>query len=104
MDGAVSGLIARLRQGDRVALDELVPIVYAELHRIASGYLRRERPNHTLQPTALVNEVYLRLLGTNHPDYMDRTPFLGVAANLIRQNLTKHARGRQASKSAGVAT
>src|SRR5258706_1412561 len=102
MDGAVSGLIARLRQGDRVALDELVPIVYAELHRIASGYLRRERPNHTLQPTALINEAYLRLLGTKHPDYMDRTHFLGVAAYLMRQILTEHARRRHASKRSGV--
>jgi RNA polymerase sigma factor (TIGR02999 family) len=102
MDGAVSGLIARVRQGDRAALDELVPIVYAELHRIASVYLRGERPNHTLQPTALINEVYLRLLGTKHPDYMDRTHFLGVAAYLMRQILTEHARRRQASKRSGV--
>jgi RNA polymerase sigma factor (TIGR02999 family) len=102
MDADVSLLIARVRQGDRAALDELVPIVYGELHRIASGYLRRERPNHTLQPTALINEVYLRLLGANHPDYLDRTHFLGVAAYLMRQILTQHARKRQASKRAGV--
>ena len=102
MDRDVSSLIVRVRQGDRGALDELVPIVYDELHRIASAYLRRERPNHTLQPTALINEVYLRLAGTDHPDYMDRTHFLGVAAYLMRQILTQHARGRKASKRSGV--
>jgi len=78
-----------------------MPIVYQELHRIASGYLRGERPNHTLQPTALIHEVYLRLLGTNHPDYADRTHFLGVAAYLMRQVLTEHARRRSASKRGG---
>jgi RNA polymerase sigma-70 factor (ECF subfamily) len=103
VDGDVSSLIARVREGDRAALDELVPIVYAELHKIAAGYLRQERPNHTLQPTALIHEVYLRLLGPNHPDYMDRTHFLGVAAYLMRQILTQHARRRQAAKrDAGV--
>jgi len=90
--------MAGVRKGDRAALDELVPIVYAELHKIASGYLRRERPDHTLQPTALINEVYLRLLGPNHVDYMDRTHFLGVAAYLMRQILTEHARRRNAAK------
>jgi RNA polymerase sigma-70 factor (ECF subfamily) len=98
VEGDVSSLIARVREGDRGALDELVPIVYAELHKIASGYLRQERSDHTLQPTALIHEVYLRLLGTNHPDYMDRAHFLGVAAYLMRQVLTEHARRRHASK------
>jgi RNA polymerase sigma-70 factor, ECF subfamily len=102
MDSAVSGLIGRVRQGDPAALAELVPIVYSELHKIASGYLRRERPNHTLQPTALINEVYLRLLGTKQSDSMDRTHFLGVAAYLMRQILTEHARRRHASKRSGV--
>jgi RNA polymerase sigma factor (TIGR02999 family) len=98
MEGDVSALLGRVRQGDRAALDELMPIVYQELHRVASSYLRRERANHTLQPTALVHEVYLRLLGTKHPDYADRTHFLGVAAYLMRQVLTEHARRRNASK------
>src|ERR1041385_8202788 len=101
MDRDVSALIGRVRQGDRAALDELMPIVYQELHRIASGYLRGERANHTLQPTALIHEVYLRLLGTNHPDYADRTHFLGVAAYLMRQVLTEHARRRSTSKRGG---
>jgi RNA polymerase sigma-70 factor, ECF subfamily len=101
MDSDVSALIGRVREGDRAALDELMPIVYQELHRIASGYLRGERANHTLQPTALIHEVYLRLLGTNHPDYADRTHFLGVAAYLMRQVLTEHARRRNTSKRGG---
>src|SRR3979411_2549091 len=98
MPGCVTSLISRARDGDRSALDELVPLVYAELRRMAAGYLRREKPNHTLQPTALVNEVYLRLVGDEHPDYLDRTHFLGVAAYLMRQVLTEHARRRHAAK------
>src|SRR5689334_7987191 len=75
-----------------------MPVVYQELHRIASGYLSGERAGHTLQPTALIHEVYLRLLGTDHPTYVDRTHFLGVAAYLMRQVLTEHARRRSTSK------
>lgn len=101
MDRDVASLISDVRAGDRTALDELVPIVYSELHKIASGYLRRERADHTLQPTALINEVYLRLIGPNHPDYADRTHFLGVAAYLMRQILTEHARRRQTAKRSG---
>jgi RNA polymerase sigma-70 factor (ECF subfamily) len=98
LDRDVSFLIDGVRNGDRAALDDLVPIVYGELHKIASGYLRRERPEHTLQPTALINEVYLRFLGTKNPDYASRTHFLGVAAYLMRQILTEHARRRHAAK------
>jgi RNA polymerase sigma-70 factor (ECF subfamily) len=101
VDSNVSALIERVRTGDRAALDELMPVVYQELHRIASGYLRGERADHTLQPTALIHEVYLRLLGTNHPNYADRTHFLGVAAYLMRQVLTEHARRRSRSKRGG---
>jgi len=104
MGGDAATLLSRAKKGDRAALNELVPLVYGELHRIASGYLRHERPDHTLQPTALVNEVYLRLIGKNHPDYLDRTHFLGVAAYLMRQVLTEHARRRQAAKRGGPAT
>jgi RNA polymerase sigma-70 factor (ECF subfamily) len=98
MAGDVTRLLSRAREGDGSALNELVPLVYAELHRIASGYLRQEKPNHTLQPTALVNEVYLRLIGSQQPNYEDRTHFLGVAAYLMRQVLTEHARRRHAAK------
>jgi len=94
----VPELISRVREGDRSALDQLVPLVYAELRKIASAYLRNERQCHTLQPTALVNEVYVRLAGAGHHNYLDRTHFLGVAAFLMRQVLTQHARRRQAAK------
>jgi RNA polymerase sigma factor (TIGR02999 family) len=104
MSGDVTILLGRARDGDKAALNELVPLVYAELHRIAAGYLRGEKPNHTLQPTALVNEVYLRLIGKNHPDYVDRTHFLGVAAYLMRQILTEHARRQHAAKRGGRVT
>ena len=73
-----------MREGDRSALDELVPLVYGELRKMASGYLRSEKPGHTLQPTALVNEVYLRLAGAGHYDFLNRTHFLGVATFLLR--------------------
>ncbi len=100
MGADVPTLLSRAKTGDQAALNELVPLVYEELHRIASRYLRKERPDHTLQPTALVNEVYLRMVGTNPPDYLDRTHFLGIAAYLMRQILTEHARRRQAAKRA----
>ena len=100
----VTALLDRAKNGDKSALDELVPLVYAELHRIASSYLRHERPDHTLQPTALVNEVYLQMVGKSHPDYADRTHFLGIAAYLMRQILTEHARRRQAAKRGGLLT
>jgi RNA polymerase sigma factor (TIGR02999 family) len=104
MGADVTTLLGLAKGGDKAALNELVPLVYAELHRMASSYLRRERPDHTLQPTALVNEVYLRLVGKNHPDYADRAHFLGVAAYLMRQILTEHARRRQAAKRGGART
>ena len=94
-------LLGLAKGGDKAALNELVPLVYAELHRMATSYLRRERPDHTLQPTALVNEVYLRLVGKAHPDYADRAHFLGVAAYLMRQILTEHARRKHAAKRGG---
>lgn len=103
MDGSVTSLLDRVRTGDRSALDRLMPIVYAELHKIAAGYLGQERPSHTLQPTALVHEAYLRLLGAKHPDYRSRAHFFGVAAGLMRQILVDHARSRQAAKRGGLA-
>lgn len=104
MGADVTTLLGLAKEGDQSALNELVPLVYSELHRIAASHLRRERPNHTLQPTALVNEVYLRLVGKAHPDYADRTHFLGVAAHLIRQILTEHARRKHAAKRGGPRT
>ncbi len=94
----IDALLARIRQGDRTAVDSLLPLLFPELHRIAERYFRRERRDHTLQPTALVNEVYLRLVNQRLADCQDRAQFLGVAAFLMRRILVNHARGRQTAK------
>jgi RNA polymerase sigma-70 factor, ECF subfamily len=83
------------------APDVLVTILYQELHRFAAGCLRRERPNHTLQPTALINEVYLRLAAQNEPAWKDRTQFLGMAAHLMREILVDYARTCNRGKRGG---
>ena len=98
---SVTMLLDRLRHGDRTALDPLIAIVYPELHRIAAAYLREERPSHVLQPTALVNEAYLRLVEVERPEYQDRRHFFGVAASIMRQVLVDHARARGAAKRGG---
>src|SRR5258708_37522402 len=87
-----------LAKGDSTALDRLMPMVYAELRRLAGHYIRQERNGHTLQPTALVHEAYFRLVGDNQPDYQNRSHFLGVAAHAMRQILIDHARTRNAAK------
>ena len=94
----------RWRGGDPQALDSLIPLVYAELRKLARGYLRRERPNHTLQSAALVHEAYVRLAGKASPDWQNRTHFFGVAARLMREILVEHARGRGAAKRGGAIT
>ena len=96
----VTRLLKQWAAGDPSALDALTPIVYAELRRLAAGYLRSESPGHTLQPTALVHEAYLRL-GGRAPDCENRSQFFGVAAHLMRQILIDHARTRQAMKRGG---
>jgi RNA polymerase sigma factor (TIGR02999 family) len=88
-------------EGKKEALDRLLPLVYAELRKIADGYLRNERARHTLQPTALVHELYTRLLGQEQPDYRNRAHFLGVAAKVMRQILIDHARRKHAGKRGG---
>ncbi len=93
----VTQLLAKLSNGDRTALDELLPLVYDELRRLADRYLRRERSDHTLQATALVNEAYLRLVDQNVP-WQNRAHFFGVAAEMMRRILVDHARGHQAQK------
>jgi RNA polymerase sigma factor (TIGR02999 family) len=98
---SVTDLLADLRRGRRDALDRLLPIVHDELRRIAAAYLRRERPDHTLQPTALVNEAYLRLVDQRDHDWQDKAHFLGVAAHLMRIILVDYARARRAEKRAG---
>ena len=87
-----------LAHGDKTALDRLMPCVYAELRKLASHYLRQERPGHTLQPTALVHEAYFRLVDQNLPECRGRAHFLGVAAHVMREILIDHARSRGAAK------
>jgi RNA polymerase sigma factor (TIGR02999 family) len=96
--GEVTQLLARWAAGDRAALDDLTPIVYAELRRIANGYLRRERPGHTLQPTALVHEAWMRLMGQDRPSFERRNQFFALAAQVMRRILVDHARAAKAQK------
>ncbi len=91
-------LLNRVRDGDRDALSRLLPLVYNELHRLARSALRRDRDQHTLQPTALLNEAYLRLFGGKTPEVADRAHFLGIAARIMRQVLVDYARTRNARK------
>jgi len=100
---SVTRLLADVRLGRREALDRLLPVVHGELHRIAAAYMRRERVDHTLQPTALVNEAYLRLVDQRDVEWHDRAHFFGVAAKLMRLILVDHARARRAAKRAGDA-
>lgn len=94
-------LLQDLANGDKSALDRLVPLFYAELHAIAAGILRKERPGHTLQPTALVHELYFRILGQDQPGYVNRSHFLRVVANVMRQILIDYARAKYAAKRGG---
>ena len=89
--------------GDAHALEALLPLVYDELHRQAVRFFHRERAGHTLQPTALVNEVYLRLINQDEVNWRNRAQFFGIAAEMMRRILVSHARGRQAQKRGGVA-
>ncbi len=98
---AVTLLLRRWQDGEEGALQELTPLVYNELHRIAGNFLRKERSGHTLQPTALLNEAYMRLAGQNSTSWKDRTHFYGVAAHLMRLVLVDHARAKSADKRGG---
>jgi RNA polymerase sigma factor (TIGR02999 family) len=102
-DNQVTQLLVRWRDGDREAVEELMPLVYQELRRLARHYLRQERPDHTLQSTALVHEAYLRLAGDQAPQWQNRAHFFGIAARIMRQILVEHARGRNAAKRGGSA-
>jgi RNA polymerase sigma-70 factor (ECF subfamily) len=90
--------LQNLSRGDKTALDQLMPFVYAELRKLAGHYLRQEKPGHTLQPTALVHEAYFRLVDQDLPNCNGRAHFLGVAAHVMRQILIDHARSRGAAK------
>lgn len=98
----VTQILERLNGGDPAALEQLFPLVYRELRLMARGQLRRERPGHTLQPTDLVHEAFLRLVGQK-VEWQNRAHFLGVAAKLMRRVLVDHARARHADKRGGVA-
>jgi RNA polymerase sigma-70 factor (ECF subfamily) len=95
---SITQLLSRASGGDCDALNNVVPLVYDELHRIAEAYLRRELGNRTLQPTALINEAYLRLAHNGCSSYENRAHFYGVAARVMRQILVDHARSRKAGK------
>lgn len=88
-------------EGDRAALDELIPLVYDELRRQAARYLRRERVNHTLQPTALINEAYLKLIDQRGVTWQNRAHFFAIAAQAMRRILVDHARGKHSEKRGG---
>lgn len=94
-------LLQEFAEGDRAALDRLIPFVYSELRRLAESYLRRERASHTLQPTALVHEAYARMVGSNQPSYQNRAHFLAVAARVMRQILIDYARSHKTAKRGG---
>jgi RNA polymerase sigma factor (TIGR02999 family) len=94
----ITRLLMEWRQGDEAALDALMPLVYDELHRIAARHMARERAGHTLQATALVNEVWIRLAGAARLELKDRAYFLAIAARVMRQILVQYARSHNAEK------
>ena len=101
--GEVTALLARVKGGDQDALGKLMPLVYNELRRLAGLYMRGERPAHTLQPTAVVHEAYMRLAGLDRLDWQNRAQFMGVAAQFMRRILINYARDRIAAKRGGEA-
>jgi RNA polymerase sigma-70 factor (ECF subfamily) len=97
-NGEVTVLLQQMRSGDSEAADKLIPLVVDELRRLARFQLRNERPGHTLQPTALVNEAYLRLVGDQARDWQNRAHFIGVSVSVMRRILIDHARRKRALK------
>src|SRR5580692_1761078 len=98
--GQVTQLLKAMAKGDSEAAGKLLPLVYGELHRLASSYMRNERPDHTLQATALINEAYLRL-AKEDTDWNSREHFIGVAANVMRRVLVDYARAHRAEQRGG---
>ena len=98
--GQVTRLLHAMQTGDADAAENLLPLVYKELHRLAEGYMRRERPDHTLQPTALINEAYMRL-AHEEKDWKNREHFIGVAAHVMRRVLVDYARAHKAGIRSG---
>jgi len=99
----ITQMLVAWSNGRQEVLEELMPLVYDELRRLAAHYLRHERPDHTLQPTALVHEAYLRLVDQTQVRWQNRAHFFGIAANLMRQILVNHALSHRASKRGGTA-
>src|SRR5258708_27291573 len=100
----ITHLLSDWSNGDQAALDQLLPVVYDELHRLASNYMRRERPDHTLQTTALVHEAYLRLVDQDNAPGHTRAQFFAAAAQVMRHILIDHARGhRRGERGGGIA-
>ncbi len=97
----ITQLLQAWCRGEQSALDKLVPLVYAELHRLAHIYVVRERPGHTLQTSALVNEAYLRLIDANQVEWQDRAHFFAISANVMRRILVEFARSRQTRRRGG---
>lgn len=100
--GQISLLLQQLASGNQDAMQELVPLVYEELHRLAAHYMRDERRDHTLQPTALVHEAYIRLVNRQQANWQNKAHFFGVAAQVMRTILTDHARHHGRVKRGGV--
>ena len=97
----ITRLLIELTHGDNAAVDRLLPLIYDELRSLAANYLRRERPDHTLQPTALVHEAYLRLVDQTRVNWQNRAHFFGIAAQMMRRILVDHARKHAADKRGG---
>ena len=102
-DAATTQWLLDWGRNDKLGLDQMLPVVYQELHRLASRYMSQEPTGHTLQPTALVHEAYLRLIDQRRVDWRNRAQFLGLAANMMRRILVNHARDRSAHKRGGGA-
>src|ERR1017187_7622270 len=94
----VTRLLLQWKAGDHAALDALMPLVESELRRLAAGYMRNERPGHTLQPTALINEAWMRMAQQDQPQYEGRSHFVAIAAQYMRQILVDHARKKNAGR------
>jgi RNA polymerase sigma-70 factor (ECF subfamily) len=101
MPAEVTRLLQRLSDGEHAALDELMPIMYAELRRVARAFMSRQRSGHTLQPTALVNEAYIRLFADVEPQLANRSHFMALMSRIMRQVLVDHARAAAAAKRGG---
>jgi RNA polymerase sigma factor (TIGR02999 family) len=102
-DVKATALLLASASGDQQAREQMLPLIYDELRRLAASYLRRERPDHTLQPTALVHEAYMRLIDQRQVDWSNRAQFIGLAAVMMRRILVNHARDRIAAKRGGSA-